>query len=76
VTVRVAPVQGLFSRLAWTWAFIGGTHDHLVPPRILSGSRTACGRYPVAPGDLRERSLFLVSAHCSRCLAKNGGVEE
>lgn len=76
MTARVAPIAGLFTRLGWTWQFVGGTQDHLVPPRLFDGSRTACGHYPVGAGDLRERSLFLVSAHCRYCVGRNGGAEE
>ena len=62
---------GILTReLRWTWSTIGSGSSHLVPPRILSGSRTACGR-PI----LGALAYTPPRGHrCRLCINKNGGV--
>lgn len=59
--------------LNWRWRRVNGSRvAHLVPARILSGSRAACWR-PVTPDDVLEEPAGLLTdvPLCAACAKAN-----
>lgn len=63
-------MSGVLSQLGWRWANLSARDvSHLVPPTILTGSRTACGM-PLQGRMVMELGLGF-GRRCSRCEARD-----
>jgi hypothetical protein len=70
--------RALLTAIGWTWQpLVPGGVLHLLPPRRLSGSTTACWR-PLQGAASPQLALAIPDErssgrHCQACLAHNGG---